>query len=113
MNRAIMVVAFAAASGFAGPAVADDAHVKKSAGHGAMQAASEMSEGEVRKVDKEAGKLTLRHGEIKNLEMPPMTMVFRAQDPAMLERVKPGDKVRFTAEQKAGALVITRIEPAK
>ena len=113
MKQAMVVAAVVAVFGVGAPAAADDAHMKKSADHSAMQSASEMSEGEVRKVDKEAGKLTLRHGEIKNLEMPPMTMVFRAQDPAMLDRVKPGDKVRFTAEQKAGALVITRIEPAK
>lgn len=113
MYRTAMLAAFVAAIGFVSPAIADDAHMKKGGAQAATHAAGEMSEGQVRKVDKEAGKLTLRHGEIKNLEMPPMTMVFRAQDPAMLDRVKPGDKIRFTAEQKAGALVITRIELAK
>jgi Cu(I)/Ag(I) efflux system protein CusF len=74
--------------------------------------AGEMSEGEIRKVDREAGKLTIRHGELKNLGMPAMTMVFRAQDPAMLERVKVGDKVKFVAENVNGTLTVVRLEPA-
>jgi len=61
-------------------------------------------------VDKDAGKLTIKHGEIKDLEMPPMTMVFRVQDPAMLEQVKPGDKVRFEAQKIDGAVTVTRIQ---
>jgi len=68
-----------------------------------------LTEGEVRKVDKDAGKLTIKHGEIKNLEMPPMTMVYRVKDPAMLDQVKPGDRVRFTAEKIGGALTVTNI----
>lgn len=70
------------------------------------------TEGEVRKVDKEAGKITLKHGAITNLEMPGMTMVFRAGDPAMLDRVKAGDKVRFKADRIGGALTVTEIQPA-
>ena len=58
--------------------------------------------GEVRKVDKETGKLTLKHAPIPNLDMPDMTMVFRVADPAMLERVKAGDKVRFAADKVGG-----------
>jgi Cu/Ag efflux protein CusF len=72
-----------------------------------------MSDGEIRKVDKVAGKLTIKHGELKNLSMPAMTMVFRVKDPSMLDKVKPGDKVRFVAEQVGGALTVTAIEPAK
>ena len=74
--------------------------------------AAGLSEGEVRKVDKEAGKLTLRHGRIENLDMPPMTMVFRASDPKLLDGLKEGDKVRFAADRVDGAISITRIEPA-
>jgi Cu(I)/Ag(I) efflux system periplasmic protein CusF len=74
---------------------------------------SAMTEGEVRKVDKDAAKITLRHGDIKSLDMPPMTMVFQVKDKAMLDKVKAGDKVRFTAEKAGGALTITAIEPAK
>jgi Cu/Ag efflux protein CusF len=71
-----------------------------------------MSEAEVRKVDRHAGKLTLKHGPIPDLEMPPMTMVFRVKDAAMLDAVKAGDKVMFQAEKVGGQYVVTRIEPA-
>lgn len=71
-----------------------------------------LSEGEVRKVDKDAQKITLGHGPLANLDMPAMTMVFRVKDPAMLEQVKPGDKVRFLAEKIDGALTVTKLEPA-
>jgi len=75
--------------------------------------ADDMAEGVIRKVNKDAGKLTIKHGEIKNLDMPPMTMVFQVKDPAMLDRVKAGDKVRFTVESKGGAMTVTKLEPAK
>ena len=68
-----------------------------------------MTEAEVRKVDTEAKKITLRHGPIANLGMPPMTMVFQVKDPAMLEQVKTGDQVLFEAEKTGGAYVITSI----
>lgn len=74
---------------------------------------SAMTEAEVRKVDKGAGKITLRHGELKNLEMPAMTMVFQVKDKAMLDQVKAGDKVRFAADKVGGAFTITRLEAAK
>ena len=84
------------------------------AASGAMQmSAGAMTDGEVRKVDKENKKITLKHGEIKNLEMPGMTMVFQVKDPAMLDMVKPGDKVMFKAEKANGALVVTEIQPVK
>ena len=71
------------------------------------------TDAEVRKVDKEAGKVTLRHGEIKNLDMPAMTMVFQVKDRSWLEHLKAGDKVRFAAEKSNGAYVVTELEPAK
>lgn len=76
-------------------------------------ALAQLAEGEVRKVDKDAGKVTLKHGEIKNLDMPPMTMVFRVKDPALLEGVKAGDKVMFRAEKEGGQYVVTRIQASK
>ncbi len=69
-----------------------------------------LSDGEVRKVDKDAKKITIRHGEIKNLDMPPMTMVFQVADPALLEAVKTGDKVKFVAEKIGSAYVVTRLQ---
>lgn len=75
--------------------------------------ADEMVDGEIRKVNKDAAKLTIKHGEIKHLDMPPMTMVFKVKDPAMLDQVKAGDKVRFAVESKGGAMTVTKIEPAQ
>ncbi len=72
--------------------------------------AAGMSDGEVRKIDKEAGKLTLRHGPIRSLDMPGMTMVFRVTDPKMLDAVKEGDKVRFAADRVNGAITVTALE---
>ena len=77
------------------------------------QAMTEMVAGEVRKVDKDARKITLRHAEIKQLDMPAMTMVFQVKDPAMLDKVKAGDKVKFKVENTGGAITVTEIEPAK
>ncbi len=67
-------------------------------------------DGEVRKVDKATGKISLRHGEIKNLDMPAMSMVFQVKDPALLDKVKAGDKVRFTADQINGDYTVMSIE---
>jgi len=72
-----------------------------------------MVDGEVRKVDTEAKKVTIKHGEIKSLQMPRMTMVFQVKDPALLGKVKAGDKIRFTAEKSGGALVVTDVQPAQ
>lgn len=73
--------------------------------------AQDLTEGEVRKVDQAAGKVTLKHGEIKNLDMPPMTMVFTVRDKALLENVKAGDKVAFTVEKEGGLYVVTTLQP--
>ena len=70
-------------------------------------------DGEVRKVDKEAKKITIKHGPMQSLDMPSMTMVFQVKDPALLDRVKAGDRVRFHAEKLGGAFTVTRIEPVK
>ncbi len=88
------------------------------ADHSAHQAApatasAALSDGEIRKVDRDAQKITIRHGPIVNLNMPPMTMVFQVKDPALLDRAKTGDKVKFAAEQTGGAYIVTRIESAK
>lgn len=80
------------------------------AGAFAQAATAVQTEGEVRKIDKAAGKITLKHGEIKNLDMPPMTMVFTAKDPALLDKVKAGDKVKFHAEKEGGQYVVTELE---
>lgn len=71
------------------------------------------ADGEVRKVDREQAKVTIKHGPIPNLDMPPMSMVFRVSSPKLLEGLKAGDKVRFAADNVNGALTVTAIEVAK
>ena len=97
-------VAFAA-SAQTPPAKADE----HSAHHVPGAPSGDTVEGEVRKIDKAAGKITLKHGAIPNLDMTPMTMVFRVKDPAMLDAVKAGDKVRFRADKIQGAITVTEI----
>jgi len=75
--------------------------------------AEALTDGEIRKVNKDAKKLTIKHGPIGNLDMPGMTMVFQVKDPAMLDQVKAGDKVKFAVDKINGAYVVTRIEPPK
>jgi uncharacterized cupredoxin-like copper-binding protein len=94
--------------------------VKNEDGHGGGTGAAaagaqmaDMTDGEVRRIDKENKRITLKHGEIKNLQMPGMTMVFQVKDPAMLDSVKQGDTVTFKAEKAGGALVVTEMHPAK
>ena len=76
-------------------------------------AAASMTSAEVRRVDKAGKRITLKHDEIKNLDMPPMTIVFRVKDPAMLDQVKAGDKVKFAAEDVAGGITVTEIQVAR
>ena len=75
-------------------------------------AAAVMTTGEITRVDARNGKLTIRHAEIKNLDMPAMTMVFALAESAKPAAIKAGDKVLFHAEEKEGTLIITRIQPA-
>lgn len=96
----------AAAQGVPAPANTGDIVI-------AQAAATDMTEGEVRKVDKDTKKITIKHGEIKNLDMPGMTMLFQVKDAAMLDMVKPGDKVKFRAEKAGGGIVVTEIQVAK
>ena len=104
-----LAIALAFAAGTPSPTRADEDHSKHHA-QKAAPAAADMTDAEVRKVDKENKKLTLKHGEIKNLDMPPMTMVFQVRDAALLDRIKAGDKVRFKAEKADGGYTVTAIE---
>ena len=92
MFKRIVTIALAAIL-FSGPAWADGNMVKA----------------EVVKVDKPAGKVTLKHGPIKNLDMDAMTMVFRVADPAMLDKVKAGDRIEIEADRVNGAITVTKI----
>jgi len=92
-------------------AYADDAHHKKLDAKAA--AGSAWTAGEVRTVDEGAGKITIKHEPLKNLDMPAMTMVFQVKDPAMLDQVKVGEKVNFTADKINGAYTVTGFEPTQ
>jgi Cu/Ag efflux protein CusF len=101
----------------AAPAIAQPA-----AGHGSHAqhaqpaqpaVAPAMVDGEVRKVGKDTGSITIKHGEIRHLGMPPMTMVFTVKDKSLLDRVRAGDRIRFAVVDQGGTMVVTAIEPAK
>lgn len=77
-----------------------------------MAATPAVADGEVRKIDKENGKITIRHGEIKHMDMPPMTMVFTAKDKALLDKVQVGQKIQFTVVHEGGKMVVTDMQPA-
>ena len=108
MNRTqALVLLFAVFA--AAPAAAQ--HTGHGSAGGATAATSApLSEGEVRKVDRDGKKLTIKHGPIANLDMPPMTMVFGVKDATALDKLKPGDKIRFRAEMDGANYVVTRIE---
>ncbi len=93
------------------PATAQHVHGKAAAPTAAPTAARSLAEGEVRKIDRAKGTITIKHGPIEALGMGPMTMPFAATDPAILANVKDGDKVRFAAGQTSdGKLTVSRIE---
>jgi Cu/Ag efflux protein CusF len=77
-----------------------------------QEADTGLSFGEVRKIDKDTGKLTIQHGPLANLNMPGMTMSFKVQDPAMLDQVKVGDPIRFRVERVNGTYTVTRLQAA-
>ncbi|MFM9915363.1 MAG: copper-binding protein [Rhizobacter sp.] len=79
----------------------------------AQAPSGDLTDGEVRKIDRDNGKVTLKHGEIRNLDMPGMTMVFVVRDKAMLDLLKAGDKVRFKAIDDGGKLTVTEIDVVK
>jgi Cu/Ag efflux protein CusF len=108
-STTIVFLAFAASQALAQPKAEEHgAHHPASA----TAASAEMADGEVRKVDKGAKKLTIKHGEIKSLDMPPMTMVFQVKDGALLDALKAGDKIRFVAEKTPSGYAVTAIEVA-
>jgi Cu(I)/Ag(I) efflux system protein CusF len=110
-----LTVAAVAAITLAGHVYADDAkghsHDDKKMDHAAM--ATDMTDGEIRKVDKDAKKVTIKHGEIKNLDMPAMTMVFQVKDPAMLDKLQSGDKIKFKVIKSDNGFVVTDLQTSK
>ena len=96
-----------------GSCAAGDSSADNDAGTTSADSGQAMTSGVVKKVDKGAGKVTIRHGPIVNLGMPKMTMVFRVRDPAMLDRLKEGDRILFVAEKVDGAFTVMSFESAK
>ncbi len=78
-----------------------------------MAATPGMTDGEVRKIDKEAGKITIKHGDIKHMDMPGMTMVFVVKDKALLDKTAVGTKIQFMVTNENGQMTVTDIQPAK
>ena len=112
--KRILLVSLSAAALFSQPVLANDAHHPKPEAAVVAQAAA-MTEGEVRKVDKAAKKITLKHGPIVNLDMPGMTMVFHVARIRRNARAGQSrrDKVRFRAEKVGEDITVTKIEPAR
>jgi Cu/Ag efflux protein CusF len=110
--KRILLVSLSSATLLSQPALAYDAHHPRTGIVIVAQAAA-MTGGEVRKVDKAAGKITLKHGPIVNLDMPGMTMVFHVPDAALLEGIKAGDKVEFRAEKVGEDFTVTKMKPLK
>lgn len=81
-------------------------------GHASVMT-SAVNEGVVRRIDKEQGKVTLKHGPIPSLDMPGMTMVFKVADPKLLEGLREGDSVRFAADRVNGSILVTALQPVK
>jgi len=121
ITRAATLLALLLGSGMAFAQTHSHAHGTPAATSAAATAAAPVApaasglpwaEAEVRRVDAAGGKISLKHGEIKNLDMPPMSMVFQLQDKALLGDVKAGDRVRFTADKVNGSYTVLEIQPA-
>ncbi|GGD79114.1 copper-binding protein [Caballeronia grimmiae] len=112
MKNAIVSIAMGCVLAISASAYAEgdteNTHVASTSQTGA-DAKHSMSHGEVKKADTAAGKLTIKHGPLENLEMDAMTMVFKVKDPAMLSQVIVGDKIDFVAEEVDGALTVTEL----
>ncbi len=120
--KILSAILTAATLSLAVPAMADSGQMNMNHGgmnHGTAMVhdgaipMAKMSEGAIKKVDKAAGKITIAHGPLENLNMPGMTMAFAVKDKAMLDQVKVGDKVHFVADSVNGALTVTKLESAK
>ena len=107
LTTALLALALTAASGAAS---AQQDHAQHAAPVQAVPAATVMTKGIVRSVDAKAGTITIKHEHIVNIDMAPMTMVFKAAKPGLLDGVKKDDQIRFHAEEPGGVLTVTAIE---
>lgn len=88
-------------------------HAQDQAAQASTSATAAMSEGEIRRINKETGKVTIKHGLLQNLNMPGMTMLFSLQDPAMMDQIKEGDKIKFVADKVDGSFVVKSLQVEK
>lgn len=117
LNLSLAALAVALSFAVAGSALAqmtmDHGKMGMDQGKMGMAATPGMTDGEIRKIDKENGKVTIKHSEIKHMDMPPMSMVFNVKDKAMLDKVQVGEKIQFIVIQDVGKMVVTDIQPRK
>jgi Cu/Ag efflux protein CusF len=114
-RNSILIAVLFLGTGFAFQASAGDSHrhYAKNEAVPAAAASAAWTEGEVRKIDKVAGKVTIKHGPMPKFDMPPMTMAYRVKDKAMLDHLKPGDKIKFDADGVGGEFTVLRLEKVK
>jgi Cu(I)/Ag(I) efflux system periplasmic protein CusF len=114
-RNSILIVVLLLGAGLAFHAGADVSHnqLAQNEAKPAAAASAEWTAGEVRKVDKAAGKVTIKHGPIPKLDMSAMTMAYGVKDKAMLDHLKPGDKIKFDVDRVDGAFKVMRLEKAK
>lgn len=114
-RNSILITVLFLGAGLAFQASADDSHRHHATNEAkpAAAASAALTEGEVRKIDKAAGKITIKHGPIPQFDMPAMTMVYRVKDKAMLDQLKPGDKIKFDADGVGGEFTVLRLEKVK
>ena len=112
-RNSILIAASLLAVAFALPVAADDSHHAASDAKPAAAASTAWVDGEVRKINKAAGKVTIKHGPMPKFDMPPMTMAYRVKDKAMLDQLKAGDKIRFDVDGVGGEFTVLRLEKVK
>ena len=114
-RNAILITVFFLGAGLAlqTGAGASEKQLSKKQATPAAAASAALTEGEVLRIDKAAGTATIKHGPMPKLDMPPMTMPYRVKDKAMLERLKPGDKIRFDVDAVGGVFTVLRLEKLK
>jgi Cu(I)/Ag(I) efflux system periplasmic protein CusF len=114
-RNSILIAMSMFGAGLAFQAAADDKHHPQTETKSVAASASSapLTDGEVRKIDKAAGKVTIKHGPMPDLNMPAMTMAYRVKDKAMLDKLKPGDRIRFETESVGGAFTVVRLEKVK
>ena len=114
-RKSMLIAVLLLGAGLAFQAGADDGHKHPAASEAkpAAAKAAALTDGEVRKVDKAAGKLTIKHGAMPKFDMPPMTMAYRVKDKAMLDQLQPGDKIKFDADAVGGEFTVLSLQKLK